>query len=228
MARYLPAGVGLLLIVVTAIMQGKQSERWAKFPELQLYADQLINVPIEIGEWRSKEHPEPSKRVLEAAGAVGNLSRDYTNDKGQTVSVFLVTGRVQEMFYHEPKRCYQASGFEMQEEPQRLEFTVGADGETANFFASRFLKTDETSREEQMVYWSWDGSGEWLAPKEYKWDFRGQHAIYKVYLMYVPNATDKLGSNPVTEFIPVLIPELNRAFEKATSEAQRMSQEEEI
>jgi hypothetical protein len=226
MVRYFPAGVALVLIAVTALVQGNLSERWTKFPELQLYADQLINVPIEIGEWRSKEHDQPSQRVLEAAGALGSLARDYTNDKGQTVSVFLVTGRVQDMFYHEPKRCYRASGFEMQEEPQRLEFTVGSDGETANFFASRFLRTDETSREEQVVYWSWDGSGEWLAPREYKWDFRGQHAIYKVYLMYVPQPGETLQTNPVTEFIPVLIPELNRAFVKATSEAQRLSDQE--
>ncbi len=225
MARYLPAGVGLVLIVVSAVLQGNWSERWTTFPELQLYADQLINVPIEIGEWRSREHEEPTKRVLEAAGAVGSLSRDYTNEKGQTVSVFLVTGRVQDMFYHEPKRCYQASGFEMQAEPERFEFAIG-DGETANFFASRFLKTDETSRQEQVVYWSWDGSGEWLAPKEYKWDFRGQRAIYKLYLMYMPSGTDTISQNPATEFIPVLIPELNKAFAAATSEAQCMTDQE--
>jgi Protein of unknown function (DUF3485) len=220
MARYIPAGAALVLIVVSALLQGRASERWEKFPELQLYADQLINVPLEIGDWRAREHEEPSKRVLEAAGAVGNLSRDYTNEKGQTVSMFLVTGRVQDMFYHEPKRCYKASGFEMQEDPQRFEFAVGGEGETANFFASRFVKTDETGRQEQMVYWSWNGSGEWLAPREYKWDFRGQHAIYKVYLMYVPGSGDTVSQNPVTDFIPQLIPELDKALSKATIEGR--------
>ena len=108
MARYLPAGVALVLIVVSALVQGSWSERWAKFPELQVYADQLINVPTDIGDWHSTAHEEPDKRTLEEAGAVGSLSRDFTNDEGETVSVFIVTGRLQDMFYHEPKRCYQS------------------------------------------------------------------------------------------------------------------------
>ena len=74
------------------------------------------------------------------------------------MSVFLVTGRVQDMFYHEPRRCYRRPGSKCRPSRNNSRFAIG-DGETANFFSSRFLKTDETSREEQVVYWSWDGGG---------------------------------------------------------------------
>jgi uncharacterized protein DUF3485 len=224
MARYLPAGVALLLIVVSALVQAKMSERWGKFPELELYADQLLNVPTDIGEWHSEDRAEPTARIREAAGAIGTLSRDYTKD-GRTVSLFLVTGRLQDMFYHNPERCYSASGFEPQDDAKRYEAPL-ADGETADFFYSRFVKTEATGKQDQVIYWSWNGSGKWLAPKDYKWAFRGQHAVYKLYLIYAPTPADNADQNPVNEFIPVLIPELNRAFEKATAEAPVMRDDE--
>ena len=222
MARYLPAGVALVLIVVSAFVQGSWSERWAKFPELKIYADQLKNVPDDIGDWHSTPHEEPDKRTLEEAGAIGSLSRDFTRDDGKAVSVFIVTGRLQDMFYHEPKRCYKAAGFEAQDEKQRHEILIG-DGETADFFSSRFVKSEATGKQDQVVYWSWSSNGKWLAPTEHKWVFRGQRALYKLYLIYTPDTNDTADQNPATEFIPQLIPALNKAFEKATTEADNLA-----
>ena len=81
---------------------------------------------------------------------------------GGAVSVFIVTGRLQDMFYHEPKRCYRAAGFEMQGEKDRREIPI-ADGETAEFFAGRFIKSEATGKQDQMVYWSWSSNGKWVA-----------------------------------------------------------------
>ncbi|HTU25175.1 MAG TPA: exosortase-associated EpsI family protein [Pirellulales bacterium] len=224
MKRFLPAGIALFLIVVSALVQGSWSERWIRFPELQVYADQLKNVPVDIGDWHSVPHEEPDERVREEAGAIGTLSRDFTRDDGQAVSVFIVTGRLQDMFYHEPKRCYKAAGFEAQEGKQRHEIAIG-DGETADFFSSRFTKTDAMGKQDQVVYWSWDASGKWLAPTEHKWVFRGQHALYKLYVIFTPGPNDTADQNPAIEFIPQLIPALNKAFEKATDEAVRLTEE---
>jgi hypothetical protein len=75
-----------------------------------------------------------------------------------------------------------------------------------------------------VVYWSWSSSGKWLAPTElYKWAFRGQRALYKIYLIYTPGPEDTADKNPATEFIPQLIPALNKAFEKATAEADNLA-----
>ena len=218
MARYVPAVVALFLIVICSLVQGNWSERWADFPELETYAEQLANVPTDIGDWHSVGLDEPEKRIMEAAGAVGSLSRNYTNGDGQTVSLFIVTGRLQDMFYHEPKRCYKAAGFEMQGDRRRFDKSIG-DGQEAAFFAGRFIKSEVTSHTDKMVYWSFSADGKWLAPEEPKWEFRGQHALYKIYLIYEPSRTDDLDKNPATEFIPVLIPELNKAFAKAFQEA---------
>ncbi len=225
MARYLPAGVGLLLIVISALVQGNWSVRWGKFPDLELYAEQLPNVPIDIGNWRGTPREEPSKKTLDLAGAVGSLSREYTNDEGQHISLFVVTGRLGDLFYHNPTRCYGAAGFEQKEKRAEIREIPVGDGETADFFAAQFVKSEATTLEDQMVYWSWCGSGKWLAPKEPKWDFRGQHALYKIYLIYTPTRADDADHNPANEFVPVLIPELNRAFEKAYLEAEPLTED---
>ncbi len=172
--------------MVAALVQGSWSERWAKFPELQLYADQLNNVPFDIGNWHSKEHEAPSRRTLEEAGAVGNLSRDFVNDDGRAVSMFIVTGRLQDMFYHEPKRCYRAAGFGMHGRARNDAKSRLPMAKRPNSLPAGSLRSEATGRHDQMVYWSWDSYGKWVATDEQKWVFRGQRAAHKIYLIYSP------------------------------------------
>jgi hypothetical protein len=51
MSRYLPAVAAVILLGAVAIVQGVWTERWAEFPELEIYAKQLEKVPLQIGEW---------------------------------------------------------------------------------------------------------------------------------------------------------------------------------
>jgi hypothetical protein len=112
----------------------------------------------------------------------------------------------------------------MQEEPKNVEIKT-EDDSTAEFFMSRFLKTDGVSKVDQVVYWSWCGSGEWVAPKEHRRRFAGQRALYKLYLIYQPKRSKAPDLDPVQKFAPVLIPALNKAFAPATSVGPAMAKQ---
>ncbi len=102
MNRYLPIVVAVVVIVTAAIVQGIWTERWGEFPELKLYADQLKKVPMQIGEWTGEDLPPEDKRILDIAGAVGSLSRIYRNEHNEQVSIFIVCGRLDDVFFHSP------------------------------------------------------------------------------------------------------------------------------
>src|ERR1044072_9423206 len=102
MNRYMPVAAAIVLIGATAYIQGVWTERWSDFPELELYAKQLKNVPMNIGAWRGEDmkDTDTNKKVLELAGAVGSLSRTYVNDRNDKVSIFIVCGRLDDVFFH--------------------------------------------------------------------------------------------------------------------------------
>src|SRR4051812_34917432 len=119
MNRYLPIGVALFVMAAAGLLQGLWSERWGSFPELETYAAQMKGVPKDVGQWSGQDLPDDEK-VMAAAGAVGHLSRIYSRPDGQKISVFLVCGRVQDMNFHTPDRCYPANGFDAgSDEPEQ-------------------------------------------------------------------------------------------------------------
>lgn len=221
MSRYLPVAAAVVLIVATAILQGWWTERWGSFPELELYAQQLKKVPSQIGDWVGEDTPETdeNKRVLELAGAVGSLSRVYRNERNEQVSVFIVCGRLDDVFFHTPDRCYPAAGFETSGDVAKQSVEIGS--EVADFKSAMFLKADPNGSQNLRIYWSFNANGPWIAPDEYRWSFQGQRAIYKIYVVTPANTRDvPVDQNAAIDFIRVLMPELNKAFEPAFANAE--------
>lgn len=212
MQRYLAIGAALLIIVGAAIVQGMWSERWSQFPELQLFADRVNNVPLEIGTWKGEELPPTDAKVLKMAGAVGSLSRTYTNPAGEQVSIFIVCGRLGDVFYHTPDRCYPSQGFEMMKEKSRERLETG--DTTSEFYTTEFQKSDVNGAHAQRIYWTWSAHGAWEAPEHEKVAFAGQRALFKLYVVTpITRRGDSSDTrDPATDFIRVLIPELNKAF----------------
>lgn len=219
--RIIPIAVAIALIVGTAIVQGVWTERWGTFPELELFAEQLPNVPENIGEWTGEEAPETDKRILEIAGAVGSLSRVYRNERGETVSVFIVCGRLMDVFHHTPDRCYPAAGFETVGE--KIKQVVETNDGPAQFRTATFLKAEPGGNQMLRIYWSFNGSGPWVAPDEYRWSFAGQRALYKIYVVSSVSGSDSPDQNPAVDFIRVLMPELTKAFAPALAEGRKAS-----
>jgi hypothetical protein len=211
MMRYVPIGVAVVLIVVSAYVQGKWSERWGYFPELAEFAQRVGDVPMVIGQWKGEAIPEPTEAIKKVAGAVGSLSRTYRNSAGDQVSIFIVCGRLQDVFYHTPDRCYPAAGFDMADEivRERIETPAGI----AEFYTTNFTKSEPTHTQNLRLYWSWSANGPWSAPSTPKWSFAGQRALYKVYVVTpFTKKEDNTDKNPATDFIRVLMPELQQAF----------------
>ena len=222
MNRYLPIAAAVVLIAFTAIVQGIWTERWGEFPELELYASRLKDVPMQIGDWIGEEVPETetSRRILDYAGAVGSLARNYRNDRNEQVQVFIVCGRFDDVFAHTPDRCYPAAGFESGGDTTQHSVEIGT--EVAEFKTATYLKADPGGNQNLRIYWSFCANGPWIAPEQHRWEFAGARALYKLYVV-VPSTSGEIpvDRNAAIDFIHLLIPELNEAFEPAFAEAAK-------
>lgn len=218
----LPIAAAVLLMGVSCYYQGMWSERWGEFPELKIYAEQLKEVPMNVGEWQGKDEAATDARILKIAGAAGDMTRTYTNAAGEEVRVMLMCARFRDVFYHTPDRCYPAAGFEMQGEPQHEVFETG--GQEAEFFTTTFLKSEPTGSHAERGYWSWMADGPWKAPTNEKLAFAGERALYKLYVF---------GTIPVVnrgrtdhdfcgDFIRAFIPALDTALRPGLERAERL------
>ena len=225
MNRYLPAAVAIVLLGAAAVVQGVWTERWETFPELDIYAQQLNKVPMQIGEWigEDAESTETSKRMLEIAGAVGSLARVYRNDRNEMVQVFIVCGRLYDIFAHTPYRCYPAAGFESNGEIVKKSVDIGKG--VADFKSAMYLKSEPGGNQNLRVYWSFSADGPWIAPEQHRWEFAGARALYKLYIV-APSATSEIlvDKNPAIDFMHDFIPELDRAIEPAFAAAKQLAE----
>ncbi|CAK9073420.1 Uncharacterized protein SCF082_LOCUS38288 [Durusdinium trenchii] len=120
----IPAFVALVLIGVTTIYQGNMSERWNEDElarELEAASKRVENVPLFVGDWKGSDE-ETDESQLEAAHAVGSLTRDFRNVRtGEKLSFFVICGKPRHVAIHTPDDCYVASGFEMLNKPEVVE-----------------------------------------------------------------------------------------------------------
>jgi hypothetical protein len=220
---YTPIAAAAVLMIGVGYVQGLWSERWGTFPELQIFADQLAAVPLQIGEWQGKVEEGSNDRILQVAGAAGEIVRTYTNANGETVRVSLICGREQDLTYHTPDRCYPAAGFDMQGSPQREVIELPG-GKQAQFFAVNFTKSEPTGTHAERGFWSWTGDGEWLAPDNPRLTFASQRsALYKLYVFESLSTDAKQADRDYgREFLEIFIPTLNDALRPAYEEAGRV------
>ena len=128
-------------------------------------------VPAEIGEWKGTDARATDEKLLEAAGAEGELVRTYENANGEQVRVSIICGRLQDVTYHTPDRCYPAAGFEMLGPPQR-EVVELPTGDKAQFFATNFTKSEPTGTHSERRILKFAGNGNWQAPDDAKYRLR--------------------------------------------------------
>ena len=207
----LPIGMAVLLMGVTCYYQGKWSERWGEFPELEIFAEQLKEIPKSVGEWQGEDEQQTDERILRLSGAAGELVRTYRNAAGEEVRVMLMCARFRDVFYHTPERCYPAAGFEMQSQPQREVI------DDAQFFTTTFLKSEPTGTHSERGYWTWSADGEWLAPANEKLTFAGERALYKLYVFgAIPTSeTARSDHDFLGDFIRVFMPAVETALRPA-------------
>jgi hypothetical protein len=219
---YLPIGVAVVIMAISCVVQGRWSERWATFPELQLFAESLKEIPIEFGEWKGEDVEGSDERTLKYAGAEGEMVRVYRSASGQEVRVSIICARLLDIFHHTPDRCYPAAGFDMQGEPVQEVFEIG--NTKAEFFTTTFLKSEPAGTHSERGFWAWSADGTWIAPTNPKLKFAGQRALYKLYVFagVTPGTKKVTNDDACVSFIRAFIPEVEQALKPVMQEVGRI------
>ena len=226
MKTYLPIAVAVVVMLAAGYVQGVWSERWGEFPDLQAFKEQLAAIPAEIGEWKGEDAAGSDERTLKVAGAEGELVRTYKNAQGDVVRVSIICGRLQDITYHTPDRCYPAAGFEMQGDPASDVIECG--DKSAEFLTTTFTKSEPLLTQTERGYWSWSGDGTWKTPSNPKFEFaRYQQALYKLYVFGLVSPGKQKTGEPdfCREFIRVFVPAVERALRPAMVKTGRVKVE---
>lgn len=210
----IPAAVAAAIILITSVVQGLWTERWGSRVGEQLrgYAAAIDDMPLIVGDWEAPEiEEEPSeadRQQLDAAGAIGHLSRTYRNPKtGDAVSVYMICGASRNVAVHTPDACYPGAGFRMEGDSQPYSIQTGATN--SEFTTAVFLKEEPTGTQRLRLFWAWNSSGEWEAPAMPRLRFGGRTALNKIYLISQSPPGEAVGDSPIIEFAQQFLPLAN-------------------
>jgi len=212
------AAAAAVVAAATAV-QGRWTERWAPISRDEVIAAARLledRFPTEFGEWELERELESDPKELEAAGAVGHISRLYRNNRTKArVSAFVVCALPYDASAHTPDRCYPGAGFTIGETEHRAEVEYGADHK-AEALTGTFSKAGQTLR----IYWTYgvtDGADEgrldWIAPQLPRITLSGEPSVYKMYV--IADQTRVGASQSMVEcegFIAQLAPALDAAL----------------
>jgi hypothetical protein len=219
MLRYIPIIAAVALLAGVAVVQGQWTERWGKFdPEEVVHrVDALSKVPMKFGRWEGTDQ-ELDERQLKIAKVSGVVQRSYRNiDTGQEVSVYLATGKARSVSVHTPDKCYAAAGFRQAEDQVAVPVKYG-DGKTAEFYTGHFRKDAPEGTVHLRIFWSWNATGEWLAPQVPKVTFAKYPALYKMYVIRLIRPGEQyLGEDPSVEFLEEFLPILEETLNDRSS-----------
>ena len=156
----------------------------------------LQGIPGQIGNWESTDS-ELSQREIDVAGIQGYLRREYQNrNTGYSIHLTVLCGNSGPMSVHPPTACFQGVGYTLASGPTVT--TVKRDGtsESYEFNKSSFRQGDAVVPEIVRVFWAWSPDGQWAAPSNPRFSFRGQPYLYKIYV------TDSGVENPGEAALP--------------------------
>lgn len=200
----------MALIIGAGIVHGEWTNRWGAPTGLTELAGRLKSLPKVLGEWTAGEDRAIGPRELAMTGAVGHISRTYTNPtKGLAVSVLLLSGLPGDISTHTPDACYPGAGYTLRES-DLYSRKYGVPEQTAQFRTAIATKGG-ASPSTLRIFWTWHGSKGWSAPEEPRWTFGAEPVLTKLYLVReTGGAKVDLETDPCNEFMTLLLPELDR------------------
>jgi hypothetical protein len=206
MRRILPLLAGLIIVAVTAVVQGVWTQRWQTSAALEAAVERLSGAPGDLGSWKA-EPAELDADALAAAGAQGHWVRRYTDARtGTSVLVILLCGRPGKMSVHRPEHCYRGAGYDMMADPVHCE-------SAGDCWTTRFRKEEPTGDVQLRIFWTWFGDGAWQAPNSPRLTFAHLPALYKLYVVReLPPRQDRLEQDPSLELMQQLLPALAGAL----------------
>lgn len=214
------------LVAAATVVQGRWTERWAPISRDEVIAAARLleeRFPTSFGEWEAERELESDPKELQAAGAVGHISRLYRNNRTKSrVSAFVVCALPYDASAHTPDRCYPGAGFTIGEAEHRVKVPVG-DGRFAEALTGTFAKAGQTLR----IFWTYgvagdaaDGRLDWVAPQLPRIALSGEPSVYKLYT--IADQTRVGTSQSMVEcegFISQLAPALDAALRGADNPA---------
>jgi hypothetical protein len=207
MLRILPLIIGVAVVAASAYDSGRTSGRWQKSDDVNIVAERLNQVPIQVGDWRAEERPVNAHQ-LEIAGVVGHVSRMYVNRKtGERVQVLLICGRPQPISVHTPDVCYTSAGYVQEKDLEKL--SIGNDV----FKVGKFVK-GPPNPDSLRIAWAWSTDGDWKAPDSPRHAFgRGISGLFKLYVLRsVGHDESASGKDSITDFLETMLPELKHCL----------------
>ena len=131
------------------------------------------------GQWAATQvsYPNPG-----AAGIVGYVRRRYTNERtGYQVHLTVLCGHSGPISVHPPTACFEGIGYKVVSGPNQT--SVSADDDLSyEFNASSFRQSDASVPEIVRVFWGWGTDGQWSAPENPRFAYRGRSFLYKIYV----------------------------------------------
>jgi len=220
MSRYLPIAVGVAAIVVLTVVQSLMSDCFVDSNvTAQQRAELLANVPKVIGEWTGEDQVV-DEEVRDTAGAVGCVSRVYTNGRtGEQVNLWLIVGHARDISAHTPNVCYRGAGFTARSDANSLySFVLPGQTDQAQFWTNTFIKEDFASRTLVRVFWAWHNPkpGEpivWTAESNPRRTFGNARALFKMYFTSeMRDPSDTTEESAAAKFGREFLPVINRVL----------------
>jgi hypothetical protein len=210
MSRYSPAYVAIALVLLSGVVHGFWTDRWAVSGALAEAAERLERLPVQAGDWQAQVLAV-DPRFTEAIS--GYSFRRYVHrPSGSVVTVALVCGRPGPVSIHTPDVCYRAGGYRVAP-PTPYHLAGHGPEAAADFFTSDMQKDTPTGPLYQRIFWSWSATGDWKAPDNPRWEFAARPVLYKLYLIRDMNsAADPLEDDPCVELMRQLLPQLRQSL----------------
>jgi hypothetical protein len=204
MMNLLPTATAVIVLVISGVVHGLWSYRWAAGEDLALAAARLANLADDLGDWEAEEL---EKHDSSAHGLAGAVTRWYVHRiTGTRIAVYLACGRGGPVSIHTPDVCYGARGYAVGPAARYTE-PASASFPGADFLTANLRRPQDQSQ--QRVFWSWYGAGVWTVSDSPRRAFARQPLLYKLYLMRdLASGTDKLETDPCLDLARRLLPRL--------------------
>lgn len=209
-------GTAALLIFGSAYGHGLMTNRWGAPPDLAAAAAKLDQIPLVMGEWQGQDRDLPETQ-LQAAEAVGAVSRIYRNEKLQAeVQLLVLCGPHGPIAVHPPTVCFAGAGLYQVAPEKSREMNAGKVRGT--FWETVFtIRTPEGVTEELETFWAWSVAGECQAAENPRVEYAAQPHLYKIYVTHLRpattgNASPPPADNPVEAFLQDFLPTFQKAL----------------
>ena len=191
------------------------------FPELEIYAQQLSQVPLSVGEWEGEEGRRATNASRKSPARPGELNRVYRNAAGEEVRGDADVRRLSR--HLRPLARSLLPGRRLRDDGQAAAEHSTSRSTRPNSSPRRSASPIRTGTQDERGYWSWTSDGNWLAPKNERLTYGGERALYKLYVFASAPAASRgrPDSDFRVDFIREFVPALTRALMPGFKKAER-------